>query len=129
MSLPHQDWNEVVIRGGKSNANSNRNQNPVTNRENVTTTRVTKKNNQKNSDYVRRADGDDVQAPPTISFTLSSEIRQARQQKNWTQKELAQRISERVDVVASYENGKAIPNQQIIGKLKRALGVQFSVGK
>ena len=129
MSLPHQDWNEVVIRGAKSGAGSKRSRNPVTNRENVTTTRVSTKNNQKNNDYIKRADGDDVQAPPTISFTLSSEIRQARQQKNWTQKELAQRVAEKVDVIASYENGKAIPNQQIIGKLKRALGVQFSVGK
>lgn len=33
-----------------------------------------------------------------------------------------QKISEKPQVVNEYESGRAIPNQQIIGKLERAVG-------
>ena len=34
-------------------------------------------------------------------------------------------INEKPQVVNEYEQGKAIPNQQIIGKMERALGVKL----
>ena len=52
-------------------------------------------------------------------------IQKARQQKGWTQKELAQRINEKSTVVNEYESGKAIPNNQIISKMERALGCKL----
>ena len=33
-----------------------------------------------------------------------------------------QRINEKVSVVSEYESGRALPNQQIVAKLERALG-------
>ncbi len=36
-----------------------------------------------------------------------------------------QRINEQATVVNTYEAGKAIPNNQILGKLERALGVKL----
>jgi len=38
---------------------------------------------------------------------------------------LFQRINEKPQVVNEYESGKAIPNQQIISKLERAVGVKL----
>jgi putative transcription factor len=41
-------------------------------------------------------------------------------------------INEKIQVVQEYEHGKALPNQQILGKLERALGVKLrgdNVGK
>lgn len=35
---------------------------------------------------------------------------------------LLQKINEKPQVVNDYEAGRAIPNQQILGKLERALG-------
>ena len=35
---------------------------------------------------------------------------------------LLQRINEKPQVVNDYEAGRAIPNQQVMGKLERALG-------
>jgi len=52
-------------------------------------------------------------------------IQKARQDKELTQKELASRISERPQIVNEYESGKAIPNQQILSKMERALGVKL----
>jgi putative transcription factor len=43
-----------------------------------------------------------------------------------TQKELATKINEKPTVVNEYESGKAVnPNQQILMKLERALGVKL----
>jgi len=38
---------------------------------------------------------------------------------------LLQVINEKPQIIQEYESGKAIPNQQIIGKLERALGVKL----
>lgn len=71
---------------------------------------------------------------------FSKALQQARLAKGMTQKELAtvrvdtmerplplnmivlQKINEKPQVVNEYEAGKAIPNQQIIAKLERAVG-------
>jgi len=36
-----------------------------------------------------------------------------------------QRVNEKPQVVNDYESGRAIPNQQIISKLERAVGVKL----
>ena len=36
-----------------------------------------------------------------------------------------QRINEKPQVVNEYESGRAIPNQQVISKLERAVGVKL----
>ena len=36
-----------------------------------------------------------------------------------------QAINEKPQVVAEYENGKAVPNQQILNKMEKALGVRL----
>ena len=50
---------------------------------------------------------------------------QARTAKKLTQKELATAINEKPQVVALYENGKAIPNGAIIVKIERKLGCKL----
>ena len=49
----------------------------------------------------------------------------ARNDKGWTMKDLSTRINEKPTVVQEYESGKAIPNQQTLSKLERALGVKL----
>ncbi|KAI6181126.1 HTH cro/C1-type domain-containing protein [Aphelenchoides besseyi] len=60
-----------------------------------------------------------------VPLELGKVIQQARGAKEWTQKDLSTRINEKVEVVREYENGKAIPNQQTINKMERALGVRL----
>ena len=50
---------------------------------------------------------------------------QGRLAEKLTQAQLAQQINERPQVVQEYESGKAIPNQQILAKLERVLGVKL----
>ncbi|KAG5546104.1 multiprotein-bridging factor 1b [Rhododendron vialii] len=60
-----------------------------------------------------------------VPTELKKAIMQARQDKKLTQAQLAQLINEKPQVIQEYESGKAIPNQQIIGKLERALGAKL----
>ncbi|ORZ02811.1 multi protein bridging factor 1-domain-containing protein [Syncephalastrum racemosum] len=68
---------------------------------------------------------DDVAPPPKVDMSVGRVIQRARQEKGMTQKDLAQKCNEKPQVVTEYESGKAIPNQQILGKLERALGVKL----
>ena len=61
----------------------------------------------------------------TVSSELKKQIQQARIAKKLTQAQLAQMINEKPQVINDYENGKAIPNPQILSKLSRALGVKL----
>ncbi|KAI8322838.1 MBF1-domain-containing protein [Martensiomyces pterosporus] len=68
---------------------------------------------------------DDVKAPTTVNLSVGKAIMQARQAKGWTQKDLGVRINEKNTVINEYESSRAIPNQQILGKMERALGVKL----
>lgn len=61
----------------------------------------------------------------SLSTDFKKALQAARSAKKMTQKQLAQRCNLQVSVVQSYENGKAIPNAQVISKLSRALGVKL----
>jgi len=60
-----------------------------------------------------------------VDKSLSKAIMQARTAKKMSQKDLATAINEKPQVVAEYENGKAIPNGAIIVKLERKLGCKL----
>jgi ribosome-binding protein aMBF1 (putative translation factor) len=42
-----------------------------------------------------------------------------------TQKDLATKVNEKPSVINDYESGRAVPNQQVLAKLERALGVKL----
>lgn len=52
-------------------------------------------------------------------------IQQARAAKNWKREEFATKICEKVQVVTDYENGSALPNNQVFSKMERALGIKL----
>ncbi|KAL0903920.1 hypothetical protein M5K25_025983 [Dendrobium thyrsiflorum] len=60
-----------------------------------------------------------------VPTELKKNIVQARIDKKLNQSQLAQLINEKPQVIQEYESGKAIPNQQIINKLERVLGVKL----
>jgi putative transcription factor len=61
----------------------------------------------------------------TVGTDVAKLIQQYRQSKQLTQKDLATKICEKPQVVNDYESGKAIPNQQVLAKLEKALGVKL----
>ncbi|KAK0571900.1 hypothetical protein LWI29_023306 [Acer saccharum] len=58
-------------------------------------------------------------------------IQKARLEKKMSQAELAKLINERPQVVQEYENGKAVPNQAVLAKMEKVLGVKLrgKIGK
>lgn len=60
-----------------------------------------------------------------VEKDVARAIQQARVAKEWTQADLARQINEKQQVINEYEQSKAIPNQQILSKLERALGVKL----
>ncbi|KAG1662196.1 hypothetical protein FOA52_015822 [Chlamydomonas sp. UWO 241] len=60
-----------------------------------------------------------------VSSNLKTQIVQARTAKKMTQAQLAQAINEKPQIIQEYEQGKAIPNPQILSKMSRILGVQL----
>uniref|UniRef100_A0A8D0H2Y7 Endothelial differentiation related factor 1 n=1 Tax=Sphenodon punctatus TaxID=8508 RepID=A0A8D0H2Y7_SPHPU len=56
-----------------------------------------------------------------VPLEVGKVIQQGRQSKGLTQKDLATKINEKPQVIADYESGKAIPNNQVMGKIERAI--------
>ncbi|PVU89604.1 hypothetical protein BB561_005262 [Smittium simulii] len=75
---------------------------------------------------IAKLDRDDlVSAPQKIDLSVGKAISQARQTKGITQKELGVKINEKQNTINDYEAGRAIPNQLLMGKLERALGIKL----
>ncbi|KAL4623340.1 hypothetical protein GN956_G19445 [Arapaima gigas] len=60
-----------------------------------------------------------------VPLEVGKVIQQGRQNKGLTQKDLATKINEKPQIIADYESGKAIPNNQIMGKIERAIGLKL----
>jgi putative transcription factor len=60
-----------------------------------------------------------------ISTTVRKAIQQGRSDKSLTQKELAQKINAKPTVINDYESGRAIPNNYILGKMEKVLGIKL----
>lgn len=65
----------------------------------------------------------------TVDHSVSVEIQKARQAKSWSQKDLAGAINEKQSIVTDYEAGKAVPNEQVMVRMEKALGVYLRGSK
>jgi len=61
----------------------------------------------------------------SVDKNVGKLIAQGRAAKGYTQKELATKINEKPQIINEYEQGKGIPNQQILGKIERHIGVKL----
>lgn len=64
---------------------------------------------------------DTVESTKPIPVNLSIEIQKARTNKNLTRKQLANKINIKETELAKYETGKAIPDREVLRKLRRTL--------
>ena len=62
---------------------------------------------------------------PKLSLQFKIAMVQARNAKGLTQKELAHKIAVKDTIIKSYENGKAVPQNNIIQKIEKVLGVKL----
>lgn len=67
----------------------------------------------------------DVLTHQTVPTEVKTAIQKARLAAKLSQAQLAQKINEKEQIVKEYESGKAIPNQQVLAKMERVLGVKL----
>lgn len=60
-----------------------------------------------------------------LDASVGKTILKVRLEKKLTQKDLATKVNEKPTVINDYEAGRVVPNQQILGKLERVLGVKL----
>ncbi|XP_070499761.1 endothelial differentiation-related factor 1 homolog [Chironomus tepperi] len=60
-----------------------------------------------------------------IDVSVARLIQQGRQAKGLSQKDLATKINEKQQIITDYEAGRGIPNNIILGKMERVLGVKL----
>ncbi|KAG5271985.1 hypothetical protein AALO_G00160380 [Alosa alosa] len=60
-----------------------------------------------------------------VPLEVGRVIQQGRSNKGLTQKDLATKINEKPQVIADYECGKAIPSNQVMSKIERAIGLKL----
>ena len=60
-----------------------------------------------------------------VPLTVGKAIQKARAAKEWSQKDLATKINEKQSLINEYEAAKAVPNQQVLNKMEKALGVKL----
>lgn len=70
-------------------------------------------------------EGTEPAALDRVSVDVRQLIQKARLEKKMSQAELAKLINERPQVVQEYENGKAVPNQAVLAKMEKVLGVKL----
>ncbi|ODV83281.1 hypothetical protein CANARDRAFT_203440 [[Candida] arabinofermentans NRRL YB-2248] len=68
---------------------------------------------------------DEIIAPKKVDLSVGKAIQKARQDKKFTQKDLATKVNEKPTIINDYEAGRGVPNQQLLSKLERALGVKL----
>ncbi|KAF2304881.1 hypothetical protein GH714_039253 [Hevea brasiliensis] len=128
-----QDWEPVVLRKSKTKAQDLRDPKAVNQalRSGVPVQAIRKfdaGSNKKSAPVVSARKLDEGTEPATLE-KLSVEVRQAiqkaRLEKKMSQSELAKLINEQPKVVQEYENGKAVPNQAVLAKMEKVLGVKL----
>uniref|UniRef100_A0A8I7B3J9 HTH cro/C1-type domain-containing protein n=2 Tax=Hordeum vulgare subsp. vulgare TaxID=112509 RepID=A0A8I7B3J9_HORVV len=130
-----QDWEPIVVRKRAQNAADKKDEKAVnaarrsgaeidtTKKYNAGTNKAASSGTSLNT---KRLDDDTENlSHERVSSDLKKNLMQARLDKKMTQAQLAQMINEKPQVIQEYESGKAIPNNQIIGKLERALGAKL----
>lgn len=60
-----------------------------------------------------------------VSLDVSKLIQQGRQAKGLSQKELATKINEKPQIITDYEAGRGIPNQMILAKIEKVVGLKL----
>jgi len=60
-----------------------------------------------------------------LALDYPKKIRKARASMGWDQEDLAKKINEKKSVVAKLENGNMIPDEKLIKKLEKALGISL----
>ncbi len=81
------------------------------------------KSNRKNTTTRKKSYSRNDEPSEELSEDFSNEIRNAREDKNWSREDLGKKINERVSVISRIETGKMTPDNKVTKKLEKALNI------
>tara|TARA_B100002051_G_C16547852_1_gene540966 strand:- start:138 stop:497 length:360 start_codon:yes stop_codon:yes gene_type:complete len=111
-----QDWDPVIWNKSKPKSSNDAVQ------RGYTTTSVSKKN--PSFSRLKKIDTEELNVIPCIKKNTAQIIQKSRLSKKMTQKELANKINEKPQIISSYESGKAKPKPEILQKIRRVLEIK-----
>ena len=118
-----QDWNPVVFRKSAPTTAATAKHRPGY--QTGSELRKTQRG-PVNGQRLAKIDRTEIGDLPKINKMVATTIAKARVAQGLSQKALAQAVNVKPEVIASYERGKAQPQQAILGKIQRKLGVFLS---
>ena len=111
--MEHQDWKPIIFGGNKNT--------PAHLQEKIT---ISKSNfNGVNSAKIER-DEEEGKKLKTYGTEYGRKVQDARKERNLTQKQLAQQLSVKPEVIQNVENGKGLVDGKICDNLFRILKVK-----
>ncbi len=128
------DWNHTTVLRKRSPKGKQTVENPLAIKSNspftVETTRKDTGNKSHTPGVIPNRKLDEATEPdalPTVSLSLGQKIQAGRRAKTpaMTQAQLAQAINVKVAIINDYELGRGMPDNTVINKLERALGVKL----
>lgn len=128
--FPHQDWNKIAFTGttGKQKKGEQAVQDAHRRGLEVETVRRTQGGNSNHGPIVnmrKLADETDIIPTAELPHEFKMAMQKARVAASLSQADLAKRVNEKQSVINDYENGRAVPNPQIIVKIERALNCRL----
>lgn len=115
----HQDWKTVLLKPKKHDGEKS----IVRRNESVGLTTVSSVTGKPAWKIEEQVDSDVGKPVKYVSKEDASAIVKGRVERKMTQKDLAQKLNMSVKDIADIESGKAIENKQVIGRIKRILGL------
>jgi len=113
--MEHQDWKPVILNSSKNI--------PKQQTEIVPKFQSSNSNSNVNAAKIER-DEEEGKKLKKYGAEYGRKVQDARTSKKLTQKQLAQQLNVRQDVVQKLENGSGLVDGQVCGKIFRILGVK-----
>ena len=110
----HQNWDPVIIHGKNAKSVSVQKQVPVI-------------NNNPDIAKLRKLDGDEIVKLKSLSIESRQELIQMRVAKGYNQEKLAQALALPVNLYKDIENGKTIPQHNVLMKINNFLGTKVKL--
>lgn len=110
-----QDWNPVVFKKVKDAVAKNE-------------SKTKEKNGRRSNlgDKLRKLDNTEIDTVDKVKLTTSRAMSKRRTELKMSQKQLAQLVNEKPEVISQYESGRAVPKQHILLKLEKILGIYLT---
>ncbi len=118
----HQDWTPIILNGKK----------PITQNLNQKISIEEKKSDEEKSRLAKNyaiENETETFNIQTIPHTLSQEIIKARNNMKMSRKDVALKLNIQESIISNYENGKAVPDNQMLQKLSKLLNTKLSLKK